>query len=67
MSPTGQFVYMAHHFISVRLNPFDLSLRLIGRDGGLSTVSHSLGFPCQQRLLKTFSGPGYLYFNDEVL
>ena len=45
---------MAHHFILLRLNPFDLSLALIGRDGGLSTLCHSCGFTCQQRVLKTF-------------
>ena len=28
--------------------------------GGLSTVCHSCRFACQQRVLKTFPGPGYL-------
>ena len=42
MSLTGKFVYMAHHSILVRLNPFDLSLELIGRDGGLRTLRVSL-------------------------
>ena len=60
MSLTGRFVYMDHHFILLRLNPFDFSLRLIGRDGGLSTLCHSSGFACQERVLKTFPGPGYL-------
>ena len=41
MSLTGLFVYMAHHFILLQLNPFDLSLGLIGRDGVLSTLRHS--------------------------
>ena len=31
-----------------------LALGLIGRDGGLSTLCHSCGFTCQQRLLKTW-------------
>ena len=53
---------MAHHFILLRLNPFDLGL--IGRDGGLSTLCHSCGFACQQRVLKTFPGPGSLRFED---
>ena len=53
-----KFAYMARHFILLRLNPFDLEL--IGRGGGLSTLCHSCGFACQQRVLKTFSGPGYL-------
>ena len=37
-----------------------MTLRLIGRDGGLSTLCHSCGFSCPQRVLKTFPGPGYL-------
>ena len=67
MSLTGKFVYMAHHFILLRLNPFDLGLGLIGRDGGLSTLSQSLGFPCQKRVLKTFLGSFYLHSKDEVV
>ena len=38
-----------------------LALRLIGRDGGLSSLRHSYGFDCQQRVSKTFPGPGYLH------
>ena len=36
---TGKFVHMAHSFILLGLNPFDLSvtLVLIGLDGDLST------------------------------
>ena len=67
MSLTGKFVYMAYHFILLRLNPFDLSLGLIGRDGGLSTLCHGCEFACQQRVLKTFPGPGYLHSEDEVV
>ena len=33
-------------------------------DGGLSTLCHSCGFACQQRVLKTFPGPGYLRSED---
>ena len=58
---------MAHHFILLRLNPFDLSLGLIGRDGGLSTLCHSCGFTCQQRVLKTFPSPGCLHSEDGVV
>ena len=58
---------MAHHFILLRLNPFDLSLGLIRRDGGLSTLCHSCGFACKQRVLKTFPGPGYLDSEYEVV
>ena len=67
MSLTGKFLYMLHHFIFLWLNPFDLSLELIGRDGGLRTLRHSYGFPCQQWVLKTFSGPEYLHSKNEVL
>ena len=67
MSLTGKFVYMAHNFIFVRLNHFDLSLGLIERDGGLSTLCHSCRFACQQRVLKTFPGPGYLHSEDGVV
>ena len=44
-----------------------LALGLIGRDGGLSTLCHSCGFACQQRVLKTFPGPGYLHSEDGVV
>ena len=30
---------------------------LIGRDGGLSPLSHSCGFDYQQRVLNIYSGP----------
>ena len=66
MSLTGKFLYMLHHFIFLWLNPFDLGLGLIGRDVGLRTLRHSCGFPCQQRVLKTFSDPKYLHSKDEV-
>ena len=39
----------------------------IGRDGGLSTRCHSCRFACQQRVLKTFPGPGYLHPEDGVV
>ena len=29
-------------------------------NGGLSSLCHSSGFACQQRVLKTFPNPGYL-------
>ena len=44
-----------------------LALGLIGRDGGLSTLCHSCGFTCQQMVLKTFPGPGYLHSKDGVV
>ena len=50
---------MAHNFIMLRLNPFG------PRVGGLGT--HSCGFACQQRVLKTFSGPAYLRSEDGVV
>ena len=44
-----------------------LTLELIERDGGLSTLCHSCGFACQQRVLKTFPDTGYLHSEDGVL
>ena len=49
------------------LSTLDVSLGLIGRDGGLSTLCHSCRFACQQRELKTFPGSGYLRSQDEVV
>ena len=40
---------------------------LIRRDGGLRTLCHRCGFACQQRVLKTIPGPGYLCFKDGVV
>ena len=45
----------------------DLNLGWIRRDGGLSTLCHSWGFPSQQRVPKTFPGLGYLRPEDEVI
>ena len=45
----------------------DFSLGLIGRDGGLGTLCHNYRFACQQRVLKTFPGPGYLHCKDGVV
>ena len=35
-------------------------LIVIGMDGSLSTLCHSRGVPCQQRVLKRCPDPGYL-------
>ena len=40
---------------------------IYGRDGGLSTLCHSCGFACQQRVLKTLPGPGYHRSDDGVV
>ena len=55
---TGTFLHLAHHFILIRLR--------LERDGGSSTLCYSSGFACQQRVLKTFPGPGYLRSEDGV-
>ena len=60
-----KFVYIAHNFIFLRIIP--LTLVLIGRDGGLSTLCHSFRFDYQQRVLKTFHGPGYFRSEDGVV
>ena len=44
-----------------------LYLGLISTDGGLSTLYHSCGFACQQRVLKTFPDPGYLHSEGRVV
>ena len=67
MSVTDKSVYMAHHFILLQLNPFHLSLRLMRRDGGLSTLCQSCEVPCRQRLLKTYAGLDYLLYQDRVV
>ena len=52
------FAYMAHHFILLQLNPFDLR---VDREGWwFEHLHHSCSFGCWQRVLKTFPGPGYL-------
>ena len=43
-----------------------LALGLIGSHGGLSTLCHSCRFACQQRVRKTFPGPGCLHPEDGV-
>ena len=44
-----------------------LAVGLIGRDGDLSTLCHSCRVVCQQMVLKTFPGPGYLPSEDGVV
>ena len=44
-----------------------MTLRLIGRDGVLSTLCHSCRFSRQQSVLKTFPGRGYLHSEDWVV
>ena len=59
------YIYIYIYFILLRLNPF--GLRVDRGDGGLSTLCHSCGFACQQRVLKTFPGPCYLRSEDGVV
>ena len=44
-----------------------LALGMIVRNDGLSTLCHSCGFACQQRLLKTLASPGFLHSGDGVV
>ena len=53
--------------ISSYCGSIPLALGLIGRDGGLSALCHGCGFACQQRVLETFPGPGYLHSEDGVV
>ena len=62
---TAKFVYMAHHFILLGPNPFHLK---VDKEGWW--FEHSVivvEFICQERMLKTFPGPGYLCFKDGVV
>ena len=58
------YIYM---YISSCYGSISLTLWLIEKDGGLSTLCHSCGFTCQQRVLKTFPGAGYLRSDDGVV
>ena len=53
--------------ISSCYSSIPLTLGLIGGLGGLSTLSDSCGFACQQRVSKTFPGLGYLCSVDGVV
>ena len=65
MAFTSKFVYISHLFTLLQPNPFDLR---VDREGcGLSTLCHSCRFACQKRVLKTFSAPGNLRSEDEVV
>ena len=44
-----------------------LALGLIGRGDVLNTLCHSGGFACQERMLKTFSGPVFYHSKDGVV
>ena len=44
-----------------------LAFGLIVRHGGLRTLCHSCRLACQQRVLETFPGPGYLHSKDGVV
>ena len=65
------FIYVTSVYISLTISScygsIPLTLGLIWRDGGLSTLCHSYGFACQQRVLKTFPGPDYLRSEDGVV
>ena len=50
--------------ISSCYSSIPLALGLIGSYCGLSTLCQSCGFACQQKVLKTFPGSGYLHFEN---
>ena len=52
MTVTDKFVYVAHHFILLWLHLFCLKVD---------------SFACQERVLKTFPGLGYLHSEDGVV
>ena len=53
--------------ISSCYDSIPLTLVLIVRDGGLSTLCHSCRFACQQRVLETFPDPGSLHIEEGVV
>ena len=53
--------------ISSCYSSIPLVFGLIVRDADLSTLCHGWEFFCQQRLLKTFPGPGYFPWEDGVV
>ena len=53
--------------ISSSYGSISLTWGLIGRHGGLGTLSHSCRFACQQRMLIPFPGPGCLPSEDGVV
>ena len=61
--PVGQIIFMIQLVISSCYGSVQY-LIIIGRDGGLSTLCHSCGFACQQKVLKTFPGTGLLSSAD---
>ena len=56
------YIYTIYTWITISscYDATRFALGLIGMDNGLSTLDHSCGFACQQRMLKTFPDPGYL-------
>ena len=61
----GKFVCIWHIYgspfhLSSCYGSIPLTLGLIGRNGGLSTLCHGCEFACQQRVLKTGPSPGPL-------
>ena len=62
---SGKFVYMAHHFILLRLNPFDLRF---DREGWWFEHSVSYLWPClSAEDAKNVFDPGYLCSKDGVV
>ena len=61
------YIYLSIYLSIYSHHPSLLTLGLIGRDGGLSTLCHSCGFASQQRVLKMFPGPGCLHSEDGVV
>ena len=63
MALNGKLVYMAYHFVLLRLNLFDLQ---VDREGWKFEHSVSYWQACLSADgAKTFPGPGYLRSNDK--
>ena len=63
---TGKFVWLWLTISSCH-GSISLTLVLISRDCGLRTLCKTYGFDSQQRVLKTFPGPGYLSSKDGIV
>ena len=75
LSSEGGVVWLWHSVVNLYIwltilsccDSISLTLGLTGRHGGLSTLCYGCRFACQQRVLKTFPGAGYLRSKDGVV
>ena len=66
MTYTGKLVYIWVTILSC-YGSISVSLMLIERDGGLSTLCHNCGFDYKDKVVKTFPGLDYVCCKDGVV